>query len=914
MKKPILLILLLALLIACGGDDTPTQSGGNTAVGSGAEADGQGEPGSQNANNGEQPDKIIVQMALYEWESGSYRELIETFEAENHDIEIKLVSIEQTLDLDPNGFGSWPDDAARRLASAADLFSTNFVGLSDSDLLLDLRPLADADPNFDEADFYPNMLQRFESNGQLFAIPTQANFTLIFFQKDAFDAAGVPYPEAGWSWDDLLQAAQALTVREGDEVTQWGLVQANVNPYELLLPRVGQVIDTDTTPHTPNLETPELTAAMQWLADLYLVHEVAPNLEQPEIDEDGSFIPPGYELIESGQAAIWPEWSGSWTWRSQNMEMGVVPFPVDTANDQTSQLFVNGLSVSIGTQNPEAVWRWLDFLSRQPSVNNFDETAVPARISVAEASGFWDNVDPELGDALTYAVDHSYTTQFTEAYGALVTAFNAVLQEGASVEEALADAQIEAVQMIADAEAEQEAEEEDTEEIVVAAPEIAEVPEGATTIVFAAGGGFGGLQPYLDLVETFRAEHPHIVVDVVSIEFGASPLSLSNVIADADCTSWFGSVGNAEDRAAVLNLDPFFDADPTIDQSDFYPHALATFTDQGQLMGLPTETNISVINYNKALFDEAGVPYPTNGWTLDDFLETAVALTEGDDPETKQYGFVPQEFEINDLMPFLERNGAQLVDENVDPPQLSFTHPDTIDAMRWLTNLTTELGVKPTFTTNIGDSNFNNGEERKTLIENGRAAMWSDQGFGSFPEIDLDTIELGVVAFPTGPNGNVTITNSTSGYYISSETEHRQACWEWITFLSEQPKVNENGNMIPARPSVAQSDAYAQSVGAELAAANLASVEDSTEPSINLRFNSDLSWLSLGSFWWQSYAYDQILSNDVSVEDALNDIQEKADAYRNCVIEQDGFNDNSIQRTCLGGVDDTVPSFFVDVD
>ena len=37
---------------------------------------------------------------------------------------------------------------------------------------------------------------------------------MIFFNKDAFDAAGEPYPEAGWTWDDLASKAAAVTARE----------------------------------------------------------------------------------------------------------------------------------------------------------------------------------------------------------------------------------------------------------------------------------------------------------------------------------------------------------------------------------------------------------------------------------------------------------------------------------------------------------------------------------------------------------------------------------------------------------------------------------------------------------------------------------------------------------------------------
>ena len=920
MKKYFLCLLIL-FLVACGGSDETGTPVAETAVPAADndtnnnETTNDAETAVSEDSSPEEQDKIIIQMALYDWQSSQYRDLIETFEAENPDIEIKVVSVEETLGLDSNGFGEWPEDAARRLVSAADIVSTNSIGIpsGESGLLLDLRPLAEADPIFDFDDFYPNMLDRFERDGQLLGLPTTANFTLIFFHKDAFDEAGVPYPEPGWSWNDMLAAAQATTIREGDEVVQWGLVQSSSNPFEFVLPRTGNLIDTGTEPPTPNFERPEVIEALQWYADLYLLHEVAPNLEQPEPDEDGSFVPPGYELIENEQAAMWPEWSGSWQWRSSQMNLGVVPFPVDSSDDKTSQMFGDGFSISAGTQSPEAAWRWLNFLSSQPSANDFDDTAVPARISVAEASGFWDDLDPELRTALAYALERAYVPQFSAGYGALGEAAQAILQEGQSVVEAVAAAQIQAETEIAEAGTAGE-ESDDETEIVVAAPEELDIPEGAITIVFMAGGGPGGLQPYRDLVSTFQETYPNIVIDIQTPDFGPTPIGLADVAADSDCLQWFGSVTNEEDRTAVLPIEPFLDADPELSKADFYQTALDQFSYQGQLWGLPAEMNIPVIVYNKALFDAANVPYPTVDWTTDDFLETAVALTNGDDPETKQYGYMTQEFEINDLTHFLERLGGQFLDESVEPPQLTFTHPATVEAMRWFSSLTTEFGVKPVFITSIGSTSFGFGEERKTLIENGRAAMWGDQGFQSFPEINLDGLDLGFAPLPTGPDGTAVAPNSVTGYFISAQTTQREACWQWLKFLGEQPYLASFGNTVPARPGIAASADYATAVGAEKAAANRASIESVTEPSATLQMGTTASWLGTGFFWWQSYAYDQILNNDLSVEEALAEVQAKADAYRDCVITSDAFEDVNAQRTCLGEVDETVPSFFIEVD
>lgn len=700
--KKVMFLLMLLLLAACNRGEEVNTPAEETAVPPPAE------PVEANATNETDTavpnttDTITLRMIAYDWQSGSYRDLIETFEAENPGVEIKIVSMEDTLGLESGGAGQWPDDAAERLVSAADVVPTNAIGIANSasGLLLDLRPLIETDSTFDRNDFYPKALEYFESDGGIWGLPSVLNFNLIFYNKDAFDAAGHDYPQAGWSWDDLLVAAQATPVSEGDEVVQWGLVQSNRNPFDFVASRTGPLIDTTTVPPTAYFDRPEVADALQWYVDLFVLHEVTPNLEAPVPDEDGVFIPPEYELIENGMAAMWPEYSGSWQWRSQQMNLGIVPFPVDAPDDHTTPVYVNGYVLSAGTRHPEAAWRWLNFLSQQPSVDDFSQdSAVPARRSVAEADGFWDRIDPELGDALRYAVDHSFFYRYGAGYGAFFEAANAVLTENQPVADALVAAQAQAELDIANFAEEQEETEE--VEIVISEPEDTAVPEGAVAIVFTTAGGPGGLQPFRDLAEAFQQTYPDITVELQTPDYGPGPVDLRQVAATSDCLQWFSSISSAEDRAAVLNIEPFLDADPALSKDDFYPSAVEAFSYQGQLWGLPAETGLAVVIYNKALFDAAGVPYPTLDWTTDDFLETAVALTAGSDPETKQYGYVPQELEINDLSDFLERLGAQFLDESVDPPQLAFMHPDTIAAMRWFTGLTTEFAVKPTFVTNI---------------------------------------------------------------------------------------------------------------------------------------------------------------------------------------------------------------------
>ena len=150
---------------------------------------------------------------------------------------------------------------------------------------------------------------------------------------------------------------------------------------------------------------------------------------------------------------------------------------------------------------------------------------------------------------------------------------------------------------------------------------------------------------------------------------------------------------------------------------------------------------------------------------------------------------------------------------------------------------------------------------------------------------------------PAGPNSaQGSGFQSVDGYFVSAGTDARQACWTWITFLTEQPNAATG---LPARRSVAESAAYRQQAGAEQADAYLASVSSGSRASFFQRVSDEGNWLGFASFWL-SDAYDQVVNGEATVEEALADAQESVDAYRDCVIANDAYQDPQAMQQCIG--------------
>jgi multiple sugar transport system substrate-binding protein len=906
-KRVIWLALIVALLlVACRAKSEEEPAATPTEAPAVSEETGQQEPV---AEVEDEVEPVTVSFAVYDFEQGLYGDLAAAFEEENPDVEIKFVSVEETLGLDVPG-AEWPDEARRRLVSAADVSSVFYSAEAVQDgLLLDLAPLMEAERDFDEADFQPATLESFQSEGGTWAVPTEANYVVIYFSKDAFDEAGLDYPQPGWSWDDFLAAAEALTVREGDETTRWGFAEVSPSPAFFVEGRTGPIYDMTTDPPSANFDDPAVADALRWYTELYQTHEVAPYYPAPDDEGPGLNIPEGYVVIEQGGAAMWPEASGSYRYRSQQMNVGVAPFPVDSPESLSSRLFPSGLSISVGTANPEAAWRWVDYLSRQssdPMALFGGRASLPARLSVAEASGFWDEVDEGLAPALAYAIEHAYVSSAPPGeLNTLGDAFEAVMDGDKTVEEALADTQIAAEEAVEGGLAEGE-DAEPADIVVEPSEEEAATSEDAVTIEFVPILAALEMQTFRDLADQFLEVNPDVFVEIKQPNFFEGAPSIKDVAEASDCFQWTpGNFNDPETQAALLNLDPLLDADSDISEDEFYPVVLDAFTAQGQTWGLPGQINITLIEFNKDLFDAAGVDYPTAGWTIDEFLAAAVALTEGEG-DAKQYGYVSDYFEPTDMLNMLDRLGAKLIDDTADPPVLTLDDPETIEAVRWYTGLTTEHGVKPVLLTDLLGAAVAAVQQRQALLDEGRAAMWTNSAFNvEFGGEGERAYSTGAVPLPVG-GGEVGGSGyqTAMGYFISADTPARDACWQWIKFLTEQPYV---GKGLPSRTAVAESSAFRQTVGDELTDAYLASIEGATQPPFSQQVSDENSWLNYPVFWLYG-AYDQIVNGEMGVEEALEDAQHLADEYRACVATAEAFNDDEAQKACMLETDPTLPA------
>jgi multiple sugar transport system substrate-binding protein len=878
------MLLLAALLAACGRKGTATPT-----VGPSADRTPLRETAATDTPPPAEGPSVTITFACYDWELGEFEKLADEFHQLNPDVKVQLVSIYEALAIEMGD--EWPEDAAEKLAAAADTTRSDQYSQSRG-LLRDLQPFIEADRTFDPDDFYPGMLEAYREDGGQWAVPAAASFQLIQYDKDVFDEVGIDYPRPGWTWDDFLDKAKQLTVRDGDQVTRYGCVDATgqTMPLAVILSQAGSLVDETTDPPTPRLDRPEVAQAVQWYADLILEHGVMPA--PPEGPEDYMEL---YALTED-KAAMSLGGGIVVVGTGQEERKGLVSLP--EGKTAVNPMSVQGYAMSAGTQHPEEGWRWLVFLTRrQPSGLAMPNT-LPVRRSVAEESGFWEDLTEDQVAAYQSALEHPFPlNRMPEVWAPLMAAIRAVVKGESDVKTALAEAQAKALETLAVA---GKPSEEGTP-VVVATPKPEPEPGEGEIIRFSVLGA--DLSHYRQLADEFHELHPEVTVKVTLPSFTESGFGLEDLFEGADCVAGYADLSDPEYRAPLLNLQPFLEGDEDLALDDFYPQALSAFRWEGELWGLPAEGNVYLMVYNKALFEATGIPYPRAGWTIEDFVSAAQALTTGEGDE-KQYGFVSYMGETLDLDFFLEQQGMELIDYDTDPPTIRFDDPATVEAVQWYADLALVHGVKPALPINAYSTDIAGYQERMSLVSSGRAAMWTSYGNMLITGLSYllpDDFEYGFAPMPLAAEGKGYEQIYFSGYFITAEAAHPQACWDWLIFLTEQP--GETGGL-PARRSVAESEAFRQQVGEELADVYQFVISHSQEAA---RLPVDeIGRIGISAYWFYA-AYDRIIEGE-EAETALAWAQDMAEDFAACLASREDLEGQELIKTCARQVDPDFPT------
>jgi ABC-type glycerol-3-phosphate transport system substrate-binding protein len=213
--------------------------------------------------------------------------------------------------------------------------------------------------SFDLSKFAPASIDNWKVGDKLFGLPTLMNTYGVWYNADAMTKAGLTIPKAGWTYDEMLKDAAALTTKSGS-TTNWGLVNAPYDPFA-----IGDCsVSSGGAPFADKINNPTkvtIDDKFKACAQKYIDAIKAGSLNPPEAapsgdDATNGFIAGKIPMLYFGQ------WlAPSFSKAKISFKYGFAPLPV--AGTAVQPYDAVGIISPTTIKSPDAVWAVSQFLA-----------------------------------------------------------------------------------------------------------------------------------------------------------------------------------------------------------------------------------------------------------------------------------------------------------------------------------------------------------------------------------------------------------------------------------------------------------------------------------------------------------------------------------------------------------------------
>lgn len=294
-----------------------------------------------------------------------------------------------------------------------------------------------------------------------------------------------------------------------------------------------------------------------------------------------------------------------------------------------------------------------------------------------------------------------------------------------------------------------------------------ETTEEAVEITYANFNASGGNEETLQkMYEAFHEEYPNITVNIETIGYDDYFTQMQTRVAGGTAPDCYEL--NIENFAAYANKGVLAEL-TGIDTSGYNATALNAFSVNGKQYGVPGNFSNVVLIYNKDLFDQAGVAYPTDDWTWDDAMDACEKISAlGDDI----YG-IYQPITFNEFFKVAAQYGGGVL--NADKTEFTINSEENLKAATMMISKVTDTNVQPTEAQMGGMGDWD-------LFESGRLGMiptgiWAFNTFADACDFNWDIC--------VEPGGTQKATHFFSNaLVVNADSDKKEAAATWINWLA----------------------------------------------------------------------------------------------------------------------------------
>ena len=365
-QRLIVVLVLAALLAGCGGDRAGEDDGG--------------------------PVRFLVFGEPEELKA--YRAVVAAYRDEPPDEAVELIEATDRTDLITKLSTSLAG------GSPPDVFVMNYRyygQFAARDAIEPITERLEGSDAFEPEDFYPEAMEAFQWRGEQLCLPQNVSSLVVYYNRDLFRAAGIPDPEEGWTWPQLISIATRLTTDEngvpvgssdpdqGGGARKPAVYGLGVEPTLIRIAPIvwsngGELVDDEQKPTRFALDTPEGLEALDTFFALRPV--IPPDVEVEAEDDESRFTNGRLAMILSSRRST-P------TFRTiTDFEWDVAPLPI--MREPAGILHSDAYCITADSGRKDRAWRFVEFAlgpEGQPITARTGRT-VPSLISVSRSPAF----------------------------------------------------------------------------------------------------------------------------------------------------------------------------------------------------------------------------------------------------------------------------------------------------------------------------------------------------------------------------------------------------------------------------------------------------------------------------------------------------------------------------------------------
>lgn len=384
-------------------------------------------------------------------------------------------------------------------------------------------------------------------------------------------------------------------------------------------------------------------------------------------------------------------------------------------------------------------------------------------------------------------------------------------------------------------------------------------------IVFTAWGSDAELETDWEVLDAFQKEYPNVKVKFEPINDDYLTKVETMMLAGEAPDVIYGHPKYFQKWASqdlLLDMQPYFDNNEQfMDDSVYATNLYDAFKYEDKMVATVNGADTFLLFYNQDLFDEAGVPYPTEDWTWSDFLAACDKLTidKDGDGETDQYAITAGK-DNEQIEAYMAAFGGQLYDDVNNPSEVQVNSEPNQEALQMWYDLINKYGYAPDAEgTEVVTGGF----------DGGQIAMDVDGVYQCVYRSGVD-FNMGLAALPM-EDVNSHYVSLMAGYCIPKDTKYPEAAWALASFMQEkagQEILASTGLITTVDKEVAESDAVINMEGApDNHILRVTSLYNAVNVDAKLT-----NWQETVDSVWQP-AIDKLYNGDLTVKETLEKIQ-----------------------------------------